>query len=202
MGFWSNVGRDYRAVFQRDPAAHSALEVLALNSGLHAILSYRVAHLLHYLGVPFLPALISTVVRLVSGIEIHPAAVIGPGFFIDHGSGVVIGETAEVGPDCLLYQGVTLGGTGKDKGKRHPTLGTGVVVGAGAKILGAIRIGNYVKIGANAVVLKPVPDHSIVVGVPGRVIKKKVFHVHEEGPVEVLDHVHMPDPVDERFQAL
>jgi cysteinyl-tRNA synthetase len=176
--------------------------VLLLNSGLHAILCYRIAHRLHGWGVPLLPAIIMTGVRLISGIEIHPAAKIAPGFFIDHGTGVVIGETAEVGPDCLLYQGVTLGGTGKDKGKRHPTLGQGVVVGAGAKILGAIRIGDYVKIGANSVVLKAVPDHAVVVGVPGRVIKKKVFRMQEDGPVEVLDHVSMPDPVEERFHEL
>lgn len=202
MPFLSEIRRDYRAVFERDPAARSAFEVIMLNSGLHAIFWYRVAHAMKNAGIPFLPSFIMVCVRLICGIEIHPSAKLGPGFFIDHGTGVVIGETAEAGEDCLIYQGVTLGGTGKQQGKRHPTLGNHVVVGAGAKILGAIRIGDYVKIGANSVVLKDVPDHSIVVGVPGRVIKKKVFHVHEEGPVEVLDHVHMPDPVEEKFRAL
>jgi cysteinyl-tRNA synthetase len=202
MGFFSGIRRDYRAVFERDPAAGSAFNVIMFNSGLHSILWYRVAHALKSMDIPVLPAFIMTCVRLISGIEIHPSASIGPGFFIDHGTGVVIGETAEVGEDCLLYQGVTLGGTGKEKGKRHPTLGRGVVVGAGAKVLGAISIGDYAKIGANAVVLKDVPANASVVGVPGRVVRKKVVRMAEAGPVEVLDHIHMPDPVDERFSAL
>ena len=202
MGIFSDIGRDYRAVFERDPAARSAISVLLLNSGLHATVLYRVAHAFYRAHVPFLPSLITTIVKLVNGIEIHPAAKIGPGFFIDHGVGVVIGETSEVGADCLLYQGATLGGTGKEKGKRHPTLGDGVVVGAGAKVLGAITIGSCAKIGANAVVLSDVPSHASVVGVPGRVVRQRVVRMSEAGPVEVLDHVQMPDPVEERFRAL
>jgi cysteinyl-tRNA synthetase len=202
MGFREDVRADYRAVFEKDPAARSGWEVVLTYSGFHAVFLHRLTHRLWRLGVPLLPRLIALVSRLLTGIEIHPAARIGPGLFIDHGMGVVIGETTEIGRDCLLYQGVTLGGTGKEKGKRHPTLGDGVVVGAGAKVLGAIRIGSHVKIGANSVVLRPAPDHAIVVGVPGRVIKKRVFRVEEHGAVEVLDHVHLPDPVEERFQAL
>jgi cysteinyl-tRNA synthetase len=202
VGFWSEVRRDYKAVFEKDPAARSTLEVVLSYPGFHAVFLHRVTHRLWKLKVPVLPKLMSQLARFLTGIEIHPAARIGAGFFIDHGAGVVIGETAEVGEDCLLYQGVTLGGTGKEKGKRHPTLGRGVVVGAGTKVLGAIRVGDYVKIGANSVVLKSVPDHSIVVGVPGRVIKKKVMRVHHDGPVEILDHVHLPDPLEDRFQGL
>jgi len=199
MGFWKDINRDYHAVFERDPAARNPVEVLLTYPGLHAIIMYRVGHALWNLGIPVLPRLFSHVARFLTGIEIHPAARIKSGFFIDHGMGVVIGETAEIGDDCLLYQGVTLGGTGKEKGKRHPTLGHNVVVGTGAKILGPIEIGNYAKVGANSVVLKPVPDHSIVVGVPGRIIKKKVVRMEEGGPVEALDHVRMPDPVEEKL---
>ena len=202
MGFWSDIKRDFQAVFERDPAARSKLEVILSYPGFHAIFFHRINHKLWKTGIPLLPRLFSHIVRLVTGIEIHPGAKIGPGFFIDHGMSVVIGETTEIGEDCLLYQGVTLGGTGKEKGKRHPTLGDHVVVGAGAKVLGAIRVGDYVKIGANAVVLKSVPDYSIVVGVPGRVIKKKVMRVTDYGVEETLDHVHMPDPVEERFKQL
>jgi cysteinyl-tRNA synthetase len=199
MGFWKDINRDYHAVFERDPAARNAIEVLITYPGLHAIFMHRISHALWNLRIPVLPRFLSNAARLLTGIEIHPAAKIGSGFFIDHGMGVVIGETAEIGNDCLLYQGVTLGGTGKEKGKRHPTLGNNVVVGAGAKILGPMRIGNYVKIGANSVVLKPVPDYAIVVGVPGRIIKKKVVRMEAEGPVEALDHVKLPDPVDEKL---
>ncbi len=200
MKFIEYIKRDFQAVFERDPAARSKLEVLFTYPGFHAIFFHRISHALWQKGVPFLPRLLSHIVRVFTGIEIHPAAKIGPGFFIDHGMGVVIGETTEIGENCLLYQGVTLGGTGKEKGKRHPTLGNNVVVGAGAKVLGAIRIGNYVKIGANAVVLRSVPDYSIVVGVPGRVIKRKVLRVTDLGVEEALDHIHMPDPVEERFR--
>jgi cysteinyl-tRNA synthetase len=202
MGLISDIRRDFHAVFDKDPAARSGVEVALTYSGFHAIFFHRINHALWNAGVPVIPRLLSQVARWLTGIEIHPAAKIAPGFFIDHGMGVVIGETTEIGEDCLLYQGVTLGGTGKEKGKRHPTLGRGVVVGTGAKVLGAITIGDYVKIGANSVVLKSVPDNSIVVGVPGRVIKKKVIRVGEEGPVEVLDHVHLPDPIEDRFRAL
>jgi cysteinyl-tRNA synthetase len=202
MGFWNNIKRDFQAVFERDPAARNSLDVILSYPGFHAILSHRINHILWQKKIPVLPRLVSNIVRLMTGIEIHPGARIGAGFFIDHGLGVVIGETAEIGEDCLLYQGVTLGGTGKEKGKRHPTLGTRVVVGAGAKVLGAIRIGDYAKIGANAVVLNEVPDDSIVVGVPGRVIKKKKMRFTDHGVEEILDHIHMPDPVEDRFREL
>lgn len=202
MGFWSTIKRDFKAVFERDPAARNALEVILTYPGFHAIFIHRISHALWKAKIPVIPRLLSAIARFLTGIEIHPGAKIGPGFFIDHGMGVVIGETAEIGEDCLLYQGVTLGGTGKEKGKRHPTLGNHVVVGAGAKILGNIRIGDYVKIGANSVVLKSVPDHAIVVGIPGKVIKKKTLRFMDEGVVEMLDHVHMPDPVEERFHFI
>jgi|Deesub1362B_J571_1020462.scaffolds.fasta_scaffold00036_41 cysteinyl-tRNA synthetase len=202
MGFWSDIKRDFEAVFERDPAARSKLEVILTYPGFHAIFFHRISHALWKMKIPVIPRLLSHIVRIFTGIEIHPAARIGPGFFIDHGMGVVIGETTEIGENCLLYQGVTLGGTGKERGKRHPTLGDNVVVGAGAKILGAIRIGNNVKIGANAVVLKSVPDHSIVVGVPGRVIKKKILRMTDRGIEEALDHIHMPDPIEEKFKQI
>ncbi|MBF0329212.1 MAG: cysteine--tRNA ligase [Nitrospirae bacterium] len=202
MGFLSDIKRDFRAVFERDPAATNALEVALTYPGFHAAAAYRIAHALWNSGVPILPRIISNISRTLTGIDIHPAAKIGAGFFIDHGMGVVIGETSEVGEECLLYQGVTLGGTGKDKGKRHPTLGNHVVVGAGAKILGPITIGDYVKVGANSVVLKPVPDNAIVVGVPGKIIKRKVVRIGEEGLFETLDHVRLPDPVDDRLQEM
>jgi cysteinyl-tRNA synthetase len=201
MGFWGDIRRDYRAVFERDPAARSALEVFLAYPGFHAILIHRINHKIWKAGIPVLPRLLSHFSRCLTGIEIHPAARIGKGFFIDHGMGTVIGETTEVGEDCLLYQGVTLGGTGKEKGKRHPTLGSNVVVGAGAKILGAITIGNNVIIGANSVVLKPVPDNAICVGVPGRITKKKIIRMTtEEGLVEVMDH--FPDPATEKLMEL
>jgi len=201
MGFWGDIRRDYRAVFERDPAARSAMEVFLAYPGFHAILMHRINHALRNAGIPVLPRLLSHLSRFLTGIEIHPAAKIGPGFFIDHGMGTVIGETTEVGDDCLLYQGVTLGGTGKEKGKRHPTLGNNVVVGAGAKILGAITIGNNVIIGANSVVLKPVPDNAICVGVPGRITKKRIVRMTtEEGLVEVMDH--FPDPTTEKLMEL
>lgn len=202
MGLWSDIKRDFKAVFRNDPAARNTLEVILAYPGFHAIVIHRINHYLWRIGIPVIPRLISHIMRFLTGIEIHPGAKIGPGFFIDHGMGVVIGETAEVGEDCLLYQGVTLGGTGKEKGKRHPTLGNNVVVGAGAKILGAIRIGDYAKIGANAVVLDPVPDYSIVVGVPGKIIKKRVARFIDEGIVEGMTRVHYPDPFEEKTREL
>ena len=202
MGFWSIVKRDFQAIFRLDPAARGAIEVLLTYPGFHAIFFHRIGHLLWNLKIPVLPRLLQHIARFLTGIEIHPAAKIGPGFFIDHGMGVVIGETSEIGECCLLYQGVTLGGTGKEKGKRHPTLGSHVVVGAGAKILGPMRIGNYVKIGANSVVLIEVPDHSIVVGVPGKIIKKKIIRLEDDGLVELLDHVKLTDPIDEHMNEL
>jgi len=201
MGFWSNVRRDYEAVFKKDPAARNSLEVIFAYPGFHAIFLHRINHFLWKIGIPVLPRLVSHFVRFSTGIEIHPAAKIGPGFFIDHGMGVVIGETSEIGEDCLVYQGITLGGTGKEKGKRHPTLGNNVVVGAGAKVLGPIRIGNNVVIGANSVVLKAVPDNSVCVGVPGRITKKKIIRMTtEEGLIEVMDY--FPDPIVERLRSL
>jgi len=202
VGLCREIRRDFRAVFDKDPAARTAWEVLLAYPGFHAVLLYRLAHRLWRWGLRFPARFLSHLARWLTGIEIHPAARIGAGFFIDHGLGVVIGETAEIGEDCLLYQGVTLGGTGKERGKRHPTLGRGVVVGAGAKVLGPIKVGDYAKIGANSVVLKPVPAHSIVVGVPGRVIKRRILRVEQAGPVEVLDHVHLPDPLEERLREL
>ncbi len=189
------IKSDIQAARERDPAARNLLEILLAYSGLHAILLHRVAHFLWGVGLPVLPRLISHFSRFITGIEIHPAAVIGEGFFIDHGMGVVIGETTEIGDHVTLYQGVTLGGTGKEPGKRHPTLGDHVVVGAGAKVLGSITVGHHVRIGANSVVLKPIPDHTTVVGIPGRVIRREL----EE---EDLDHMNLPDPISGRFRLL
>ena len=160
---------DLRTIFDRDPAARNWLEVLFCYPGLQALLSHRVAHRLYKMGLPFIPRFISHISRFLTGIEIHPGAVIGQGVFIDHGMGVVIGETAIVGDHALIYQGVTLGGTGKESGKRHPTLGSHVVVGAGAKVLGNIQIGDRVRIGAGSVVLRDAPSNTTVVGIPGRV---------------------------------
>lgn len=192
------IKQDLQAVFDRDPAATSRLEVILTYAGFHALLAYRVAHWLKIHGVPFLPRLISQLARWLTGIEIHPSAKIGTGFFIDHGMGVVIGETAEIGDSVTLFQGVTLGGTGKERGKRHPTIGNHVVVGAGAKILGAIKVGDNVKIGANSVVLKNVPANSTVIGVPARIIKTQ----GERLPDATMDHTNIPDPISDRFTAL
>jgi serine O-acetyltransferase len=182
-------------IFHEDPAAKSVIEILLCYPGFHAILAHRLAHRLYKAGVPLIPRVISQISRFFTGIEIHPGATIGRRFFIDPGMGVVIGETTEIGDDCLLYQGVTLGGTGNEKGKRHPTLGSNVVVGTGAKVLGNIRIGDHVKIGAGSVVVHPVPDHSTVVGIPGRVVRART----ECG---VLEHGTLPDPEGQAMDDL
>ena len=182
-------------IFREDPAARSVLEIVLCYPGLHAILLHRLAHRLYGWKVPLAPRVISQTGRFFTGIEIHPGATIGRRFFIDHGMGVVIGETAEIGDDVLLYQGVTLGGTGNEKGKRHHTLGNHVVVGSGAKVLGNIRIGDNVKIGAGSVVVHAVPDNSTVVGIPGRVVRTR-------GEGGVLEHGRLPDPEGQAIEDL
>ncbi len=194
----TRIAQDLQAVFERDPAATSRLEVFLTYSGFHALLAYRVAHWFWAREMPLIPRAISQFARWLTGVEIHPGARIGSGFFIDHGMGVVIGETTEIGDYVTLFQGVTLGGTGKERGKRHPTLGNHVVVGAGAKVLGGIRIGDNVKIGANAVVLRSVPANSTVVGNPGRIVK----YDGERLPEATMDHTNIPDPIAERFDAM
>ena len=192
---FSTVREQIDTVFREDPAAKSALEIFLCYPGFHAVLSHRLCHKLYRWHVPLLPRFISQITRFFTGIEIHPGATIGRRFFIDHGMGVVIGETTEIGNDVLLYQGVTLGGTGNEKGKRHPTLGNNVVVGTGAKVLGNIQIGDNVKIGAGSVVVHPVPSHSTVVGIPGRVVR-----VRPEGGM--LEHGRLPDPEGEAIDDL
>jgi len=188
---------EIKAVKERDPAAKSALEVLLLYPGLHALMVYRVSHKLWQWKIPLVPRWLSQSIRFLTGIEIHPGATIGKNFFIDHGMGVVVGETSIIGDNVLLYQGVTLGGTGKETGKRHPTIGNNVVVGAGAKILGNITIGDNSYIGANAVVIKDVPPNSTVVGIPGRITKQEGRKIDME-----LDHRHVSDPVMENISRL
>ncbi|MFA9561607.1 MAG: serine O-acetyltransferase [Nitrospirota bacterium] len=194
----TQIAQDLQAVFERDPAATSRLEVFLTYSGFHALLAYRVSHWLWNRRIPLFPRIISQLARWLTGVEIHPGATIGTGFFIDHGMGVVIGETTEIGDYVTLFQGVTLGGTGKERGKRHPTLGNHVVVGAGAKVLGGIRIGDNVKVGANAVVLRSVPANSTVVGNPGRIVK----YDGERLPEATMDHTNIPDPIAERFESI
>ncbi len=190
-----------RAAMARDPAARGVsgvLEILFTYSGVHAVVVHRVAHFLWQLRVPFLPRVLSQITRFWTGIEIHPGAVIGRGFFIDHGMGVVIGETTIIGDNVTLFQGVTLGGTGKESGKRHPTIGNDVVLGCGARVLGSVTVGNDVRIGAGSVVVRDVPNDCTVVGVPGRVVRegdKKVV----EAP---LAHGALPDPLLRQIEAL
>lgn len=188
--------QDIQAARDRDPAARSALEIILAYPGVHALWMHRVAHWLWNRGIPLVPRLLSHLNRWLTGIEIHPGARIGKGVFIDHGMGVVIGETAEIGDNVTLYQGVTLGGTGKEKGKRHPTVGKNVVIAAGAKVLGPITIGDDSKVGAGAVVIRDVPPRCTVVGVPGKVV------VREGEPVIDLHHEAIPDPVMDRIEAL
>ena len=184
------IKEDIKVIYDNDPAAKNILEVLFCYPGLQALISHRIAHKLRYWHIPFIPRFISYLTRIITGIEIHPGAAIGNRFFIDHGEGVVIGETAIIGDDVLIYQQVTLGGTGKESGKRHPTIGNNVIIGAGAKVLGNITIGDHVRIGAGSVVVNDVPEYSTVVGVPGRVVHQK--YIALDG---TLMHNRIPDPV-------
>ena len=192
----NEIKNNIAAIRQRDPAAKSDIEVLLLYSGLHAILAYRVSHKLYLSGHTFSARAVSQTAKFLTGIEIHPGATIGRGLVIDHGTGVVIGETTEIGDNCTIYQGVTLGGTGKDVGKRHPTLGDNVLVGAGAKVLGPIVIDSNSKIAANAVVLKDIPENSTAVGIPARIARQGGRRVDD------LDQIHIPDPVAQEISKL
>lgn len=219
---FSRLKRDIRVVFDRDPAARSVWEVIFCYQGLHAIWFHRLSHALYKRGWVLLPRMISNFARFLTGIEIHPGATIGPGLFIDHGAGIVIGETAEIGRNVTLYQGVTLGGTGKEKGKRHPTVGNNVVIASGAKVLGSFQVGDHAKIGAGSVVLKEVPAYATVVGIPGRVVlmygqkvkppqeaardsrilrDDKVREYEEECDVD-LCHGDLPDPDEEMLLCM
>ena len=197
MDFAAEIRRDIDAICERDPAARSRAEVLLLYSGLHALMMNRLSHALHRGGHYFAARLVSQSARFLTGIEIHPGAQIGEGLFIDHGSGVVIGETAVIGDNCTIYQGVTMGGTGKDTGKRHPTLGNGVLVGAGAKLLGNFTVGDGTKIAAGAVVLGDVPANSTAVGIPARVVRRSGQKICDE-----FDQPHVPDPVSQELCRL
>jgi serine O-acetyltransferase len=188
---------DVEIIFEQDPAARSYFEVILTYSGLHSIWAHRVAHALYKRKFFFLARSVSQISRFFTGIEIHPAATIGRRFFIDHGMGVVIGETCEIGDNVTVFQGVTLGGTGKEKGKRHPTIKDHALIATGAKVLGSITVGAYSKIGAGSVVLKDVPDHSTVVGIPGRVVIQNGRKVGQD-----LNHCDLPDPVADRFKEL
>lgn len=194
MSFIENIKSDIRSIKERDPAATSSLEIILTYSGVHAVMMYRVAHWFYEKDKKVTARIISQVARFLTGIEIHPGAKIGRGLLIDHGSGVVIGETAEIGDNCLIYQGVTLGGTGKDHGKRHPTLGDNVMVGSGAKILGPFKVGDGAKVAANAVVLEEVPPYTTAVGVPARIAKKNGVRTNSD-----LDQIHIPDPVSQEL---
>lgn len=190
--------RDVEVIRERDPAARGLVEILTCYSGLHAIMMHRVAHALWERQVPLIPRLLSQFSRFLTQIEIHPGAAIGEGLFIDHGAGVVVGETSEIGNNVTLYQGVTLGGTGKETGKRHPTIGDNVVIGTGAKVLGSIVIGDNARIGAGSVVVQPVPMNSTVVGNPGR----PVISEGQKVGVPDIDYTHLPDPVAEAMQCI
>ncbi len=181
-------------IMDRDPAARNPVEIFLLYSGLHAVANHRIAHVFYKLKLFFIARLISQISRAITGIEIHPGAKIGKGFFIDHGMGVVIGETTVIGDNCTIYQNVTLGGTGKDKGKRHPTIGNNVMIGSGAKVLGPFTVGSNSKIAANAVVLSEVPENSTCVGVPARVVR-----INNQKVAAELDQIHIPDPVSQEL---
>lgn len=185
---------DIKSIKDRDPAARNTLEILLTYSGVHAVLFYRISHWLYQKKFFTIARIISQTVRFITGIEIHPGAKIGKGLFIDHGMGVVIGETTEIGDNCLLYQGVTLGGTGKDHGKRHPTLGDNVMVGSGAKVLGPFKVGNNAKIASNAVVLEEVPENATAVGVPAKIVRRNGKKICQD-----LDQIHIPDPVSQEL---
>ncbi len=193
------INRDIDAICERDPAATSRMEVLLLYSGLHALMMYRLSHAMNKHGLKLGARAVSQLAKFLTGIEIHPGATIGKGLFIDHGSGVVIGETAIIGNNCTIYQGVTLGGTGKETGKRHPTLGDNVMVGAGAKLLGNFTVGSNTKIAAGAVVLKDVPENSTAVGIPAHVVRRDGERVKSE---DYLDQVNIPDPVENELKAV
>ena len=188
------VAIDVSNIMGRDPAARNPVEISLLYSGLHAVANHRIAHVFYKIKLFFIARLISQISRLITGIEIHPGAKIGKGFFIDHGMGVVIGETTVIGDNCTIYQNVTLGGTGKDKGKRHPTIGNNVMIGSGAKVLGPFTVGSNSKIAANAVVLSEVPENSTCVGVPARVVK-----INNQKAAAQLDQIHIPDPVSQEL---
>lgn len=185
----TQLKEDIQTIYEKDPAADNILEVLFCYPGLHALILHRIAHKFRYWGIPVIPRMISYISRIITGIEIHPGARIGRKFFIDHGMGVVIGETTYIGDNVLIYQGVTLGGTGKEHGKRHPSIGDNVIVGAGAKILGNLKIGTNSRIGAGSVVIEDVPENSTVVGIPGRVVHQSIM---VDGQ---LQHNRMPDPI-------
>ena len=192
-----NLKEDIKVIFEQDPAARSYIEVILTYSGLHAIWSHRLAHALHKRKFYFLARVVSQVSRFFTGIEIHPGAIIGKRLFIDHGMGVVIGETCEIGDNVTIYQGVTLGGTGKEKGKRHPTVKDNALIATGAKVLGSITIGENAKVGAGSVVLHDVPSHSTVVGIPGRIAVQNGVKVNKD-----LNHANLPDPVADRLKEL
>ena len=189
LSWIKTIIEDINTIKEKDVSARNIFEVIFLYQGFHVLLAHRIAHKLRYWGIPFIPRMISQIARFFTGIEIHPGATIGKRFFIDHGMGVVIGETTIIGDDVLIYQGVTLGGTGKEQGKRHPTLGNFVTVGAGAKVLGNIEIGDYSTIGAGSVVIENVPEHCTVVGIPGRIVKQGTC-IHGQ-----LQHNRIPDPI-------
>jgi len=204
LRFFKTIKEDVGAIFERDPAARGIIEVLLCYPGLHAIMIHRISHSLYKQGFIVLPRVISNIARFLTGIEIHPGAKIGRRIFIDHGTGVVIGETAEIGDNVTIYQGSTLGGTGKEKGKRHPTIGNNVVISSGAKVLGPFTVGDNSKIGAGSVVLKEVPPNCTVVGVPGRIVVKgdKKVNNNDRGLDLDLDQVKLPDPIMEELVYL
>jgi serine O-acetyltransferase len=197
MGMWADIRSDIDAVCENDPAARSRFEIVFTYSGLHAIWAHRFARVFYRYRWFTVARMISQISRFFTGIEIHPGAKIGRKLFIDHGMGVVIGETCEIGDEVVIYQGVTLGGTGKEKGKRHPTIGNRVVIASGAKVLGSFKVGDNANIGANSVVLREVPANSTVVGIPGRIVKRDGRRVGDR-----LDHTDLPDPLIETFRFM